>query len=409
MFCGVQSLLSSKIIATKPVVMNRAISRREPNALTQTCEILKNTLIGLCCFVVVTGCGVTENIVSRSTSSSTVQSLEVPPDLTTPQQTTDASLFADTIKKLSGEEKAQYQQYQQFQRMAEYEEFLQWRKAQGSDKELNIADFRAAQSVLLKARLIDKEVLVVTGDSGERIVLIADTFDDSWNRIDTAIRNIGLRIIEGNRNSGYFRVFHEVEPQMKNPASFLKRLLRRDDELFYTLWVTAEDDMVTATLFDDDQLPVTSDVGNAVMERLGVQLLTFASKYQLLKERDSDVGALSLQQAADGRFQLMVAGTAQGLWSSVGRALKDAGFTITDKSIETHTFQIRYDAIEEPKKKNLLQRLRLWKKNKDQQAKTAKVRLVTAGRSTVIEALTLEGDPTENNEHILRLLFDRLK
>jgi uncharacterized lipoprotein len=333
----------------------------------------------------------------------------VPPDLTTPQQTTDASLFADTIKKLSEEEKAQYQQYQQFQRMAEYEEFLQWRKAQGSDKELNIADFRAAQSVLLKARLIDKEVLVVTGDSGERIVLIADTFDDSWSRVDTAIRNIGLRIIEGNRNSGYFRVFHEVEPQMNNPTSFLKRLFRRDDELFYNLWVTVEDDMVTATLFDDDQLPVTSDVGNAVMERLRVQLLTFASKYQLLKERDSDAGALSLQQAADGRFQLMVAGTAQGLWSSVGRALRDAGFTITDKSIETHTFQIRYDAIEEPKKKNLLQKLRLWKKNKDQQAKTAKVRLVTAGRSTVIEALTLEGDPTENNEHILRLLFDRLK
>jgi len=88
-------------------------------------------------------------------------------------------LFADTLKTLSEEEKTQYQQYQQFQQMAEYEEFLQWRKARGSDKELNIADFRAAQSVILKARLIDKGVLVVTGDSEERIVLIADTFDNS--------------------------------------------------------------------------------------------------------------------------------------------------------------------------------------------------------------------------------------
>ncbi len=409
MFCGVQSLLSSKIFATKPVVMYRAISRREPNALTQTCKILKNTLICLCCLVVITGCNITENIVSRSTPSNSVQSLEVPPDLTTPQQTTDASLFADTLKQLSEEEKAHYQQYQQFQRMAEYEEFLQWRKDRGSDKELNIADFRAAQSVLLKARLIDKGVLVVTGDTGEHIVLISDTFDNSWSRVDTAIRNIGLRVIEGNRNSGYFRVFHKVEPQMNNPTGMLKRLLRRDDELFYTLWVTAEDNIVTATLFDDDQLPVTSDVGNAVMERLAVQLLTFASKYQLLKERDSDVGALSLRQAGDGRFQLMVAGTAQGLWSSIDRALRDAGFTITDKSTKTHTFQIRYDPIEEPSKKNLLQKLRLWKKDKEKQPKTAKVRLVTMGRSTMIEALTLEGDPTENNEHILRLLFDRLK
>ena len=192
MFCGVQSLLSSKTISTNPVVMNRAISPREPNVLTQNCGNFKNTLICLSCVVVVTGCGVTENVVSRSTPSSSVQSLEVPPDLTAPQQTTNASLFSATLQKTSKEEKAQYQQYQQFQRMAEYEEFLQWRKDQSGDEELNIADFRAAQSVMLKARLIDKGVLVVTGDSEERIVLIADTFDNSWSRVDTAIRNSGF-------------------------------------------------------------------------------------------------------------------------------------------------------------------------------------------------------------------------
>ena len=409
MFCGVQSLLSPKIILTKPVVMIRPISPQQPIVLTQTWGILKNTLIWLSCVVVVTGCSVTENIVSRSTPSSSVQSLEVPPDLTAPQQTTDTSLFAATLQKASKEEKAQYQQYQQFQRMAEYEEFLQWRKEHGGGEELSITDFRAAQSVLLKARLADKGVLVVTGDTGERIVLIADTFDNSWNRVDTAVKNIGLRIIEGNRNTGYFRVFHDIEPQTKNPASFLKRLLWINDPLIYTLWVTAEDDTVRATLFDDDQLPVASDAANAVMERLGVQLLTFASKYQLLKESDSNSGALSLQQAADGRLQLMVAGTAQGLWSSVDRALSDAGFTITDKSIENHTFQVRYDKVEGPKKKNVLQKLGLWKKDKQQRTETVQVRLVTAGGNTVIEVLTLEGDPTENSDHILTLLFDRLK
>jgi len=167
--------------------------------------------------------------------------------------------------------------------------------------------------------------------------------------------------------------------------------------------------MVRATLFDDDQLPVASDTANAVMERLGVQLLTFASKYQPLKESNSNSGTLSLQQAADGRLQLMVAGTAQGLWSSVDRALSDAGFTIADKSIEDHTFQVRYDAIEEPKKKNVLQKLRLWKKDKQQQTESVQVRLVTAGENTVIEVLTLKGDPAENSDHILTLLFDRLK
>ena len=389
--------------------MNRPISPRESIALTQTCGMLKNTLIWLSCIVVVTGCSVTENIVSRSTPSNSIQSLEVPPDLTTPQQTTNASLFSTILQKASKEEKAQYQQYQQFQRMAEYEEFLQWRKDQSGGEELNITDFRSAQSVLLKARLIDKGVLVVTGNSEERIVLIADTFDNSWNRIETAVRNIGLRIIEGNRNTGYFRVFHDIEPQTKNPGSFLKRLLWINDPLIYTLWVTAEDDTVRATLFDDDQLPIASDAANAVMERLGVQLLTFASKYQLLKESHSNSGALSLQQAADGRLQLTVAGTVQGLWPSVDRALSDAGFTIIDKSIENHTFQVRYDTVEDPKKKNVLQKLRLWKKDKQQQTETVQVRLVTAGENTVIEVLTLKGDPTENSDHILTLLFDRLK
>ena len=389
--------------------MNIAINRRKPKVLTQAYGILKNTLICLCCVVVGTGCSATKNIVSQSTSSSSVQALEVPPDLTTPQQTANASLFSVTIQKASKEEKVQYQQYQQFQRMAEYEEFLQWRKNQGGSEELNIADFRAAQSVLLKSRLIDKGVLVVTGDSEERIVLIADTFDNSWNRIDTAVRNIGLRIIDGNRNNGYFRVFHDIEPQAKHPGSFLKRLLWFEEPLIYTLWVTPEDDMVRATLFDDDQLPVSSNTANAVMERLGVQLLTFASKSQLLKESKSHSGSLSLQKAADGQLQLMATGTAQGLWSSVNRALRDAGFTVTDKSIEDHTFQVRYDAIEEPKKKNVLQKLRLWKKDKQQQTKTVQVRLVTAGESTVIEVLTLKGDLAENSDHILTLLFDRLK
>ena len=60
-------------------------------------------------------------------------------------------------------------------------------------------------------------------------------------------------------------------------------------------------------------------------------------------------------------------------------------------------------------KKNVLQKLRLWKKDKQQQTETVRIRLVTAGESTVIEVLTLKGDPAENSDHILTLLFDRLK
>ena len=47
--------------------------------------------------------------------------------------------------------------------------------------------------------------------------------------------------------------------------------------------------------------------------------------------------------------------------------------------------------------------------DEQQQSETVQVRLVTAGESTTIEVLSLEGVASENSDHILTLLFDRLK
>ena len=387
--------------------MNRAISPREPIALTQTCGMLKNTLICLSCVVVVTGCGITENIISRSTPSSSVQSLEVPPDLTTPQQTTNASLFSATLQKVSKEEKAQYQQYQQFQRMAEYEEFLQWRKDQSGDEELNIADFRAAQSVLLKTRLIDKSVLVVTGDAGERIVLIADTFDNSWNRVDTALRNLNIQIGGTNRREGYFWFEYDTDNDQK-PKGWLQWVSWMKKSPIYTLLLQSEDHGVSAALYDDKMTPLTTPVAEALIQRLSVQLLTFAARQQPAAG-NTPVDAIELVELSDGRLQLLLPGTTDVTWYQLAPILHDAGFTLTQRDPGAHLFRIRYSTNTRHERKGLLQKLTFWKKNDT--AKTSElyeIQLTGNGQSTLVDVWDQNEQRTATGDAILKIMLDLL-
>ena len=388
--------------------MNRPISPRESIALTQTCGMLKNTLIWLSCIVVVTGCSVTENINSRSSPSSSIQSLEVPPDLTTPQQTTNASLFADTLKKLSGEEKAQYQQYQQFQRMAKYEEFLQWRKEHGSGEELSIADFRAAQSVLLKTRLIDKSVLVVTGDAGERIVLIADTFDNSWNRVDTALKNLNIQIGGTNRAEGYFWFYYDSDDDQK-PKGWLQWVSWMKKSPIYTLLLRSEDHGVSTTLYDENMTPLTTPAAASLMQRLSVQLLTFAAAQQT-EVAELLLDTPTLTTLTDGRLQLSLPGAEDSAWRQLTPIIQDAGFTVLTRDIQAHLFKIRYNSDKLNKKPSLVQKLTFWKKpSATQISQTYEIQLTGNGETTFVDVWDENEQRTATGDTILKVLLSLLK
>ena len=387
--------------------MNRAISPREPNPLTQTCGILKNTLICLSCVVVVTGCGVTENIISRSTPSSSVQSLEVPPDLTTPQQTTSVSLFADTLKKLSEEEKAQYQQYHQFQRMAKYEEFLQWRKEHGGGEELTITDFRAEQSVLLKARLADKGVLMVNGDAGERIVLIAGTFDHSWERVQTALRNLGIQIGGTNRAESYFWFYYDTDDDQK-PKGWLQWAFWMKKSPIYTLLLRSEDHGVSTTLYDGNMTPLTTPAAASLMQRLTVQLLTFAAAQQT-EVAESSLDAPVLTALTDGRLQLSLPGTEDSAWRQLAPIIHDAGFTILTRDIQAHLFKIRYNSDKLNKKPALVQKLTFWKKpSATQNSQIFEIQLTGNGETTFVDVWDENEQRTVTGDTILKVLLDLL-
>ena len=387
--------------------MNRPINPREPIALTQTCGILKNTLIWLFCVVMVAGCSVTENIVSRSTPSSSIQSLEVPPDLTTPQQTTSVSLFADTLKKLSGEEKTQYQQYHQFQRMAKYEEFLQWRKEHGSGEELSITDFRAEQSALLKTRLADKGVLMVNGDVGEHIVLIAGTFDHSWERVQTALRNLSIQIGGTNRTEGYFWFYYDTDDDQK-PKGWLQWAFWMKKSPIYTLLLRSEDHGVSTTLYDENMTPLTTPAAASLMQRLSVQLLTFAATQQT-EVAESSLDAPALTTLTDSRLQLSLPGAEDSTWRQLAPIIHDAGFTVLIRDIEAHIFVIRYSAGEPNKKSGLVQKLTFWKKpSATQNDQIFEIQLTGNGQTTFVDVWDENEQRTATGDTILKVLLDLL-
>jgi len=331
----------------------------------------------------------------------------VPPDLTTPQQTTNASLFSATLQKASKEEKAQYQQYQQFQRMAEYEEFLQWRKDQSGDEELNIADFRAAQSVLLKTSLIDKGVLVVTGDAGERIVLIADTFDSSWNRVDTALRNLNIQIGGSNRREGYFWFYYDTDNDQK-PKGWLQWAFWMEKSPIYTLLLKSEDHGVSAALYDEKTTPLTTPVAEALIQRLSVQLLTFVARQQPAAV-NTPVATIQLVELSDGRLQILLPGTTDVAWHQLASILHDAGFTLTQRDPGAHLFRIRYDTNTLHERKGLLQKLTFWKKNDT--VKTPElydIQLTGNGQTTLVDVWDQNRQRTATGDAILKIVLDHL-
>jgi len=332
----------------------------------------------------------------------------VPPDLTAPQQTANASLFSATLQKASKEEKAKYQQYQQFQRMAEYEEFLQWRKNRSGGEDLNIADFRTAQSVLLKSRLIDKGVLVVTGDAGERIVLIADSFDNSWNRVDTALRNLNIQIGGTNRREGYFWFYYDIDND-QNPKSWLQWAFWMKKSPIYTLLLKSEDHGISATLYDENMASLTTPAAASLMQKLSVQLLTFTAA-QKNRVADLSLDGPALTALTDGRLQLSLPVARDSAWRQLAPIIHDAGFTVLTRDSKAHIFKIRYSTDEPNKKSGLVQKLTFWKKpSTSPNDQTYKIRLTGNGQTTYVDVWDENEQRTATGDAILKVLLSLLK
>ncbi|MDP6531732.1 MAG: outer membrane protein assembly factor BamC [Arenicellales bacterium] len=354
------------------------------------------------------GCGSTEKIDRSQPAWNASGNLEVPPDLTAPREDTNTQLFSAAMRDATAEEQDQFAQFEQFQKMAEYQEFLKWRETHGAAVDLSLTAFRAAKNETLITTLTEQGVLVANVEAGQQILLIGDTLSNSWNRIDTAILNMGLQLVAINRAAGYFDIHYGNKSEKENGLLSLTGLRR--NPLIYRLRVQPWENGVSITIYDDKEIPVTTPVGNALIQRLGVQLKTFAGKDEQFVVGGSNLQqGLSLHETPAGRLQLTVPGATTVVWARLDRALADAGFSVAGRDRAGFSFAVRYDDPDRQPPKTFLQKLVIWKKDRNAPAQTYSLQLTPVGEVTRVDALDDAKQRTETGDRILRVLFDSLK
>lgn len=366
-------------------------------------------VIGACSTLLLTGCGTTDKNQASKPNWNTSTKLEIPPDLTAPRESKDTHLYSAVTREASAEKLAEYEKFQQLERMAEYEEFLNWRQQRGNSQNLSLADFREAQSTELRAQLTDKGVLVVKGPDQQRIVLIADSLQNSWNRVDTALINMGLQVLEANPKAGFFRIHYDTESS-DDESIWMRWAFWRHDQVIYTLWLTADEEMISATIFDADAAPVVTPQGDTFMERLGVQLLTFAGKHQqFVAGGNREQKGLALRETPEGRLQMIIPGGAKAAWTRLDRVLGDAGFSVIKKDPETLLFVLRYDDPENSTDPGFFSQLVFWKKDEPDPQRSYQLQITPAGDRTMVDLLDSNEQRTQTGDKILTLLFNKLK
>ena len=102
-------------------------------------------------------------------------------------------------------------------------------------------------------------------------------------------------------------------------------------------------------------------------------------------------------------------GAAAAVWARLDRELADAGFSVAGRDRAGFSFTVRYDDPDRHPPKTFLQKLAIWKKDRNAPAQTYSLLLTPVGEVTRVDALDDAKQRTETGDRILRVLFDNLK
>ena len=156
--------------------------------------------------VLATGCGTVEPLSDRSR----VSALEVPPDLTSPDTTGAIRVPVANGSAASAQTVREFEAFQSVQQQAEYQAFLAWRQTHGGSEDTSMAAFHTAKRAQSETKLLKDGVLIAVDDIGREILLISDTLDNSWNRVDTALINLNLQLLNSRKSTHTFRLSYPV-------------------------------------------------------------------------------------------------------------------------------------------------------------------------------------------------------
>ena len=339
-----------------------------------------------------------------------LQSLAVPPDLTAPSANQSIHLSDAVRQRASGGQLKAFGAFKDLEKRAEYNEFLKWRAQEGISQSIDFSAFKAAKQEAQRALLSKRGVLTALDDSGQQLILIDDTLDNSWNRVDTAVLNMGLQTLDITRATWTFRIHYDT----REPAGERKGLKRLAfwlrEPVIYQLQLRQQNDIVVAAVYDEDHIALTDATANAFVARLAVQLKTFArEREQHVVGGRKGVSGTSLSEGATGRLQLTLPLGPTLAWQRLDQVLSEVGFSVSEKNLETFSFVIRYADSNAPDSAPLIKKLAFWKKDSITPASTYRVQLSPEGTNTIVDVMNIEGNPSETGDRILSLIFERLK
>ena len=355
------------------------------------------------------GCSSTEELERATPDWNNTAQLEIPPDLTPLQENASGQVFSAAARDASSAELGQYSQFEKFQKMAEFQDFLKWQQDHSTELDLSLEAFYEARNEAIVKVLKEKGVLTITTRNGQQILLIDDTSQNSWERLDTATVNMGLHIISSRADQGYLRVHYDTQ-EPDSEGGWKDWIPWLSDPIIYRITLEQSKNGSTVSIKDDKGNAVNTDSANTLIERLGVQLRTFAGEpEQVATVETKDISGLALEETATGYLTLVVPGAAAGVWKRLDRQLQDTGFSLASRDKSALRFVIRYDDPAIMRDKSWVQSLAFWKEDVSAPAQDIQLVLTPAGELTRVDALDSNDKQSELGSRILEVLFESLK
>lgn len=358
--------------------------------------------------VLATGCGTVETLSGRSR----VSALEIPPDLTTPDTTSATRVPVVSGSPISAKTAREYEAFQYTQQQAEYQEFLDWRNINGDSEDTSIGAFQEAKRVRSEAKLLRDGVLVVVDDLGREVLLISDTLNNSWNRMDTALINLNLQLLNSSKSAYTFRLSYPVGREGGTDRGWRNWATRLTGRAIYELQLTENDGIVVVSVADRYNRPVISPVADTFMRRLAAQLKTFAGRQeQFVTGGVAPLPGLSLKKRSNGQLELVIPEHPENTWKRLSKALRDANFSTASRDRDALNFWILYGGTEKKASRSLLVRLGLRKAKDPKVINQYRVQLARYGDedATTVTVWNSQDQPAAVGEKILTLLFEKLK
>jgi len=351
------------------------------------------------------GCGSTQEVKTSKPAWDRTTQLEIPPDLTAPTATPGSEQFSAAARDASQAERDQYAEFQKFQQMADFQDFMEWREKYSATLDLSIEAFREARDQKLAQSLVEQGVLNITASDGQKILLISDTMENSWQRLETAALNMGVHIVSRRQDSGVLRIHYGTEQPEQN-SGWTDWLPWLSDPIIFSVTLELIRSGPSITVRDDEGNMINTELANSFIDRLGVQLRTFSDNAgETNGNQPNDELSARLEETASGHLALIVKGAAGAVWKQLDQKIRDTEFSVIGRDLQNLSFRIRYDDPSRLAEKSWVDSLAFWRDDESAPAEDIELILTPTGSETRIDALNESKAQSDVGDQVLTLIL----